>query len=463
MTFPAVKRVKREIQGHPLGVKPLGNALLSNSIAHSRVSTLGPYLGSLSDELLMHVIQQLDSGKDVLSLSHTCKSLFAYCWYDENWKYLLHESGQQVDKWYGSWRRTFWRLSEQDEARIDCSNKVFSDVLFRPFQCAEINYDDLIDVKENPVPVLDSVTEEEYNEKWVSNPFIIKNGPICDWNRKQLVKDYGRHVFAQEYMSWTLDVYNQYMDHNKDESPLYLFDCGETTNQLKYEVPLKEIFDDQDYFKLLGQIRPDYRWLILGPARSGSVFHKDPNGTSAWNSVISGRKYWIMFPPKAPPPGVSTDVEQSEVTQPISVAEWFLGGFYKQTLAERDDFLQAITYPGETMYVPAGWWHLVVNLEESLAMTGNFVPEKKLPEILDFLKNHSKNISGFKNGIDRTKVYEIFIKELQKAHPQVAAKALDGLALIERGSKWDQLTASKNEEFNFSFAFAEADSDSDDP
>jgi len=27
--------------------------------------------------------------------------------------------------------------------------------------------------------------------------------------------------------------------------------------------------------------RPDYRWLIAGPRKSGSVFHKDPNGTSA--------------------------------------------------------------------------------------------------------------------------------------------------------------------------------------
>jgi hypothetical protein len=35
---------------------------------------------------------------------------------------------------------------------------------------------------------------------------------------------------------------------------------------------------------------PDWRWLILGGAKSGSVFHVDPNGTSAWNACLEGRK-----------------------------------------------------------------------------------------------------------------------------------------------------------------------------
>jgi len=39
------------------------------------------------------------------------------------------------------------------------------------------------------------------------------------------------------------------------------------------------------------------RWLIVGPARSGSSFHVDPNCTSAWNAVVRGSKKWIMFPP----------------------------------------------------------------------------------------------------------------------------------------------------------------------
>ena len=49
-----------------------------------------------------------------------------------------------------------------------------------------------------------------------------------------------------------------------------------------YEVP--PYFAD-DLFAALGEDeRPDYRWLIVGPRRSGSSFHVDPNATSAWNA-----------------------------------------------------------------------------------------------------------------------------------------------------------------------------------
>ena len=41
----------------------------------------------------------------------------------------------------------------------------------------------------------------------------------------------------------------------------------------------------------------------MGPSRSGSTFHKDPNSTSAWNAVIRGSKKWIMYPPGITPPG----------------------------------------------------------------------------------------------------------------------------------------------------------------
>ena len=73
------------------------------------------------------------------------------------------------------------------------------------------------------------------------------------------------------------------MNDNTDESPLYLFDrsfvekmglaVGESGH---YWAP--ECFGE-DLFSILDEERPDCRWLIVGPKRSGSTFHKDPNAT----------------------------------------------------------------------------------------------------------------------------------------------------------------------------------------
>ena len=72
---------------------------------------------------------------------------------------------------------------------------------------------------------------------------------------------------------------------------------------------------DEDLFSVLGdEGRPDFRWLIMGPPRSGSTFHKDPNATSAWNAVITGSKKWIMYPPHALPPGQTPLAPSSTTT-----------------------------------------------------------------------------------------------------------------------------------------------------
>ena len=75
---------------------------------------------------------------------------------------------------------------------------------------------------------------------------------------------------------------------------------------------------------------PPPRWLILGPARSGSSFHVDPNNTSAWNAVVTGAKKWILYPPTCIPPGVHPSADGADVATPVSLTEWFLN-FYQET------------------------------------------------------------------------------------------------------------------------------------
>jgi len=257
------------------------------------------------------------------------------------------------------------------------------------------------------------------------------------------------------------------MGNNSDESPLYLFDkhfAEKTSMGEEYTIP--PLFAE-DFFSVLGKDRPDRKWLILGPARSGSSFHKDPNATSAWNAVVEGEKYWIMFPNDITPPGVFVSEDQSEVTSPLSITEWF-EGFHKEARRVKG-VKEGICRRGEVLYVPSGWWHLVVNLSPALAITENFVPRKYLPRVLSFLRDQPQSVSGF----DCEKVKDphgLFVRRMEEEHPEILVETLKGLKRMEgpkgkvRG-KWDELVEQAGTGgggFTFNFAAGDDESSGED-
>lgn len=100
-------------------------------------------------------------------------------------------------------------------------------------------------------------------------------------------------VRSEGNMEMIAEDYFCYMSRQQDDGPLYLFD----KDFAGHAAPLAADYSappafQEDLFALLGDARPDFRWLIIGPGRSGSTFHVDPNATSAWNACVRGRKLW---------------------------------------------------------------------------------------------------------------------------------------------------------------------------
>ncbi|KEG10542.1 transferase, transferring glycosyl group [Trypanosoma grayi] len=204
-----------------------------------------------------------------------------------------------------------------------------------------------------------------------------------------------------EHTTMNVAEYVRYAVEQTDERPIYLFDAefgASMAVESLYTVPAH--FGGDDFFKVLGDSRPKYRWIIAGPRRGGSSFHVDPNYTNAWNANLTGRKRWILFPPGCTPAGVFPSEDMSEVTTPVSLTEWLLNHYDASVEQWRDVGYECICEAGDIMFVPCGWWHFVINLEDSVAITQNYVSECNLPSVIKFLSAMKSSISGIDEDAD---------------------------------------------------------------
>jgi hypothetical protein len=229
--------------------------------------------------------------------------------------------------------------------------------------------------------------------------------------------------------NFSIEAYHQYCRSEWiEEAPLYLFD-----RTALLEGPLKDDYypdlqatcpfwdpskPPHDLFQYLGDSgRPDHTWLIMGPKRSGSAFHMDPNATHAWNATIVGKKRWIFYPPGVTPPGVFPSKGGDSVVMPISIGEWLLNYYNQQHVLNRTAF-ECTVEPGDVVFVPHGWWHAVFNLSEvNIAITHNYVSQSNLPTVLRFLEHKKDQISGCRDREESIKpafLLEAFQRGLEK-------------------------------------------------
>ena len=208
--------------------------------------------------------------------------------------------------WLGTWRSSYLGIPKKDQSRIDCSG-LFSDTIHRPFLCAHTPVEPFVQTipAKNNIARLSALSPEDFASDWANKPFILTNTvtkwPVyMNWSAEALLEKFGDVEFRAEAVDWPLHTYVDYMNDNSDESPLYLFDrsfvekmeiqAGEKEGIGEYWAP--ECFGE-DLFSVLDNDRPDHRWLIVGPARSGSTFHKDPNATRQVQWGTSNAILWL--------------------------------------------------------------------------------------------------------------------------------------------------------------------------
>jgi len=120
--------------------------------------------------------------------------------------------------------------------------------------------------------------------------------------------------------------------------------------------------------------KPDYNWLLIGPRRSGSYIHYDPFSMSAWNTSFQGHKKWILFEPNLERDvAEGFDFRTSENLDNYDAINHILN-IYPKLLEEglikkKYEFVQK---RGDTIFLPSRWWHVVLNIDDTIAITQNF-------------------------------------------------------------------------------------------
>eukprot|EP00750_Incisomonas_marina_P024883 INCI5157.3.p1 GENE.INCI5157.3~~INCI5157.3.p1 ORF type:complete len:1120 (+),score=111.36 INCI5157.3:73-3360(+) len=282
----------------------------------------------------------------------------------------------------------------------------------------------------------------------------VKWPAFSKWSVEQLARDYGdiqfkvsrRRVAADEArqanrlplagkFKMTMAAYSEYLGTTTDVNPLYIFDEDFGTRaptllkdfsvpQLRFfpedlfsvlELPVGARYSlsegargkpcDTDAATPIGATipacpttpevhrqqsssayhdghRPDYQWLVVGPQKSGASWHTDPLGTSAWNALLRGRKRWAMYPPAQHPPGHDED------GPPMTSLEWYFSVY--PTLPPQDRPLEFVQEPGDVIFIPSGWWHMVLNLEVTVSVTQNFVDCSNLDNVCRELEQEAE-------------------------------------------------------------------------
>ena len=328
---------------HPYGVKPHANLIFYHK-RNVRPKGLGQ-LNALKDEVIVEVLSFLN-GIELSQIGTVSTCLYCFSLTSDLWRdiYLRQFKTSNSINFFNTWRDTFVieycknNNRKQHLKQCDLIHKpikvdgFFSDYLHRLWTCHSFDLPILCPgiFKHNDdisIPRIDfnSYSYEEFIENYekLNKPVVIVNATkdwtaMEKWTNDYLINECKNARFratsatAPEAASFNMSEYFNYMSQAKEEVPMYLFERGfvHKVPSLSSDFKVPEYFssslhNETDLFRVLGEEgRPDYRWLVAGPKRSGSIFHIDPNQTNAWNVSIRGRKKWIFYPPNVCPPGV---------------------------------------------------------------------------------------------------------------------------------------------------------------
>ena len=141
-----------------------------------------------------------------------------------------------------------------------------------------------------------------------------------------------------------------------------------------YPMPTRMYSDYGDALKGLGGperiMWKDHLALTIGRDQQGLTFHRH---NAAWNVVVFGSKRWILYDPARMGSDKSRWKRMTrDVNRPIQLTtpDWIRKLYNKddRKYEIRNFGHDCVQRPGELLFVPKGWGHMVINIGDTVAV-----------------------------------------------------------------------------------------------
>ncbi|CDO69502.1 hypothetical protein BN946_scf184785.g7 [Trametes cinnabarina] len=123
----------------------------------------------------------------------------------------------------------------------------------------------------------------------------------------------------------------------------------------------------------------DFRFVYVGAAGTFTPLHRDVYTSYSWSTNVSGRKRWWLFPPEQTPlllrKGGEEHLETVYDVRDVDPAQFPQFVRAQPVIIEQG--------PGETIFVPSGWYHQVVNLTDCISINHNWCNAVNLPSLYE--------------------------------------------------------------------------------
>lgn len=152
-----------------------------------------------------------------------------------------------------------------------------------------------------------------------------------------------------------------------------------------YQVP---VYFESDFLNeyCLDKNLTDYRFVYMGPKSSSTPIHIDVFGSFSWSANVHGVKKWLVIPPDKVKElkKIFNDEIPNDLYSVANFAE----------ISKIVEAFEVIQKSGEVLFVPSGYMHQVMNLEDTISINHNWFNSCNLKQIYSNLLQANSEVQN---------------------------------------------------------------------